>query len=52
MVAAYGVENYLDECVSSIVHQTLKNIEILIVDDGSIDGTGKKQTNGKRDFLI
>ena len=42
VVAAYGVEGYLDECISSIVHQSLKNIEILIVDDGSIDGTGKK----------
>ncbi len=50
VVAAYGVENYLDECVSSIVHQTLKNIEILIVDDGSIDGTGKKADEWQKRF--
>lgn len=42
VVAAYGVESYLDECISSLVHQTLKNIEILIVDDGSVDLTGTK----------
>lgn len=50
VVAAYGVENYLDECVSSIVHQTLKNIEILIIDDGSIDGTGKKADEWQKRF--
>lgn len=42
VVAAYGVENYLDECISSIVHQTLKSIEVIIVDDGSVDATGQK----------
>jgi glycosyltransferase involved in cell wall biosynthesis len=37
VISCYGVENYLNRCVSSIVGQTLKNIEIILVDDGSKD---------------
>ncbi|MFT8913206.1 glycosyltransferase [Zymomonas mobilis] len=40
VVAAYGVEAYLDECIQSLVSQTMKNLEIIIVDDGSKDRTG------------
>lgn len=50
VVAAYGVEAYLDECISSIVHQSLKNIEILIIDDGSVDDTGKKADEWQNRF--
>lgn len=42
VVAAYGVEDYIDECIASLTNQTLESIEILIVDDGSVDGTSKK----------
>lgn len=38
VVPVYNVEEYLDECLYSLVHQTLKNIEIIIIDDGSTDG--------------
>lgn len=37
IVPVYGVEEYLDKCVESIVNQTYKNLEILLVDDGSPD---------------
>ena len=37
IVPVYNVESYLDRCLGSIVNQTLKNIEIIIVDDGSPD---------------
>lgn len=37
IVPVYGVEQYLDKCVSSIVGQTYKNLEIFLVDDGSPD---------------
>lgn len=37
VVPVYKVEQYLDECVSSIVNQTYRNIEIILVDDGSPD---------------
>ncbi|RYJ17465.1 hypothetical protein C5Y41_09590 [Rahnella variigena] len=50
VVAAYGVEAYLDECIASIVHQSLKNIEILIIDDGSVDETGRKADEWENRF--
>ncbi|MGN1123077.1 MAG: glycosyltransferase family 2 protein [Eubacterium sp.] len=37
VVPVYKVEQYLDRCVESIVSQTYKNLEIIIVDDGSPD---------------
>lgn len=37
IVPIYRVENYLEECINSLVNQTLKNIEIILVDDGSDD---------------
>ncbi len=37
IVPVYKVEAYLDKCVSSIVNQTYKNLEIILVDDGSPD---------------
>lgn len=40
IVPVYKVEPYLDRCVSSIVNQTYKNLEIILVDDGSPDRCG------------
>lgn len=40
IVPAYNVEKYIEECVGSIIDQSYKNIEIIIVDDGSTDKTG------------
>lgn len=37
IVPVYKVEPYLDKCISSIVNQTHKNLEIILVDDGSPD---------------
>lgn len=37
IVPIYKVEKYLDECIRSVVSQTYKNIEIILVDDGSPD---------------
>lgn len=37
IVPCYGVEKYLDRCMESLVHQTLKDIEIILVDDHSPD---------------
>ena len=41
IVPVYNVEEWLDECVSSIVKQTYTNLEIILVDDGSQDGCPK-----------
>lgn len=38
VVPIYGVEKYLRQCVDSILAQTLKDIEVILVDDGSPDG--------------
>ena len=38
IVPVYNVEDYLEECVKSIMAQSYKNLEIIIVDDGSTDG--------------
>ncbi len=37
IIPVYKVEEYLDRCVSSVVDQTYKNLEIILVDDGSPD---------------
>lgn len=41
IVPVYNVEEYLEQCIQSIVNQTYSNIEILILDDGSTDDSGK-----------
>lgn len=37
IIPCYGVEKYLDRCMESVVNQTLQEIEIILVDDGSPD---------------
>ena len=41
IVPIYNVKKYLCECVDSIINQTYKNLEIILVDDGSPDDCGK-----------
>ena len=41
IVPIYNVEIYLEECIESIVNQTYKNIEIILIDDGSTDKSGE-----------
>lgn len=37
IVPVYNVEKYLEKCINSIINQTLKEIEIILIDDGSTD---------------
>ncbi|MCH5342483.1 MAG: glycosyltransferase family 2 protein [Acetatifactor sp.] len=39
IIPAYNVRDYLKQCVESVCNQTYKNLEIIIIDDGSNDGT-------------
>ena len=41
IVPIYGVENYLVECIESVINQTYKNIEIILVEDGSPDNSSE-----------
>ncbi len=41
IVPAYNVEPYLERCVISLINQSYEKIEILLVNDGSTDGTGE-----------
>lgn len=42
IIAAYNVGLYIERCMDSIVNQTLKDIEIIVVNDGSTDDTLEK----------
>ena len=39
LIPAYNVERYIDQCLESVMHQTLREIEIIVVDDCSTDAT-------------
>ena len=39
IVPVYNIEQYLEQCIDSIINQTYKNIEVLLIDDGSTDTT-------------
>lgn len=42
IVPVYNVEEYIEECLESIINQTLEDIEIIIVNDGTEDNSMKK----------
>lgn len=42
IVPAYNCEKYIDDCINSIIEQTVNEWELIIIDDGSTDGTAEK----------
>ena len=41
VIPVYNVERYLDRCLQSVVEQTFRDLEILVVDAGSTDSRGQ-----------
>ena len=53
IIPAYNIEDYIGRCLDSIISQTYKNLEIIVVDDGSWDYTGEILDNyAKKDRRI
>ena len=53
LVAVYNVEQYLKHCIDSILNQTYKNLEIILVDDCSTDKSGQICDNyAKKDSRV
>lgn len=41
IIPVHNVQSYLKKCLNSVVSQTYTNLNIIIIDDGSTDGSGK-----------
>ena len=41
IVPVYNVEEFLNQCIKSVLGQSYKKLEIILVDDGSTDQSGK-----------
>lgn len=53
IVPIYNKKQYLERCINSIINQTYKNLEIILVDDGSTDGSEKIVDNyAKKDKRV
>lgn len=56
LIPVYNVENYLEKCLDSVISQTMNNIEIICVNDGSTDHSGeileKYQKKDKRIIVV
>ena len=56
MIAVYNTEKYLERCIESVLNQSYKNIEIILINDGSTDNSiaicKKYETNYEQVKLI
>ena len=53
IIPCYNVENFIGECLDSVINQTFEDVEILCINDGSTDNTlNILETYGERDSRI
>ena len=52
LIANYNNEKYIEECLNSILNQTYKNIEIIVIDDDSSDNSSKIINKFKDKIII
>lgn len=53
IIPIYNIELYVGRCLDSLIHQSYKNIEIIVVDDGSVDASGRiADEYAKKDLRI
>ena len=52
IVPVYNVEKYIEKCLNSLINQTLEEIEIIIVNDGTKDNSMKIVKDFKKDIQI
>lgn len=53
IIPVYNTKKYLETCVNSVIEQTYKNLQIILVDDGSTDGSSSICDRlGKKDFRV
>ena len=53
IVPVYNVKQYIDKCITSILDQSFKDFELILVDDGSTDGSGDVcETYAKLDHRV
>lgn len=42
IIPVYNVENYVEECILSVLNQSVNDMEVIVVDNGSADNSMKK----------
>ncbi len=55
VIPIYNVENYLKECLDSIINQTYTNFQAILINDGSIDNSyniAKQYTDSNKNFIL
>lgn len=52
IIPAYNIENYIGRCIESCINQTVHEIEIIVINDGSTDNTLKQINKFKDDRII